>query len=121
MKTLDWQRGDLESNGIRLHVESAGSERGEPLLLVMGLGCQLIQWPESLCAGLVARGFRVVRFDNRDIGLSGNANRGLRFDLRADYLRTRVGFKPGAANYTLHDMATDVIGVPDAFMAMRTP
>jgi hypothetical protein len=83
----------LSANGIRLEVEDHGSPAGEPLLLVMGLGMQLLGWHEDLVALLVARGFRVIRFDNRDIGLSQ------RFDhlgvpnLALDSLRHVVGFR----------------------------
>jgi len=60
----------LAANGIALEVEDHGSPQGEPLVLVMGLGMQLLAWHEDFVASLVARGFRVIRFDNRDIGLS---------------------------------------------------
>ena len=58
----------LSANGISLEVEDHGSPTGEPLLLVMGLGMQLTAWPDELVDMLVARGFRVIRFDNRDVG-----------------------------------------------------
>ncbi|MCC2657477.1 MAG: alpha/beta hydrolase [Panacagrimonas sp.] len=109
-----WQRGDARANGLKLHWEALGPERGAPLLLVMGLGCQLIQWPEPLCRDLAARGFRVIRFDNRDAGLSDEAERGIRFNLRRDFLRIRLGLRPGPANYLLHDMAADTVGLMDA-------
>jgi pimeloyl-ACP methyl ester carboxylesterase len=110
----DWHQGDSQANGLKLHWEALGPEQGEPMLLVMGLGCQLIQWPESLCRDLAARGFRVIRFDNRDAGLSDEANRGVRFNLRGDFLRIRLGLRPGPANYLLHDMAQDTVGLMDA-------
>lgn len=119
MNTLTWQREDLECNGLPLHFECAGPEHGEPILLVMGLGCQLIQWPEALCADLVARGFRVIRFDNRDAGLSGEGNRGVRFNLRGDFLRSRIGLGPGPSNYLLHDMAQDVVALMDGLGLRR--
>ncbi len=103
---LVWTQGMARVNGIDLAYEQAGPERGEPLLLVMGLSWQLIHWPESLCADLVARGFRVVRFDNRDIGLSSSVDRGIRFDILRDTMRMKVGIR-SKANYTLHDMAED--------------
>lgn len=119
MTIIHWQRGDLDANGLRLHFETAGPERGEPAILVMGLGCQLIQWPESLCADLVARGFRVIRFDNRDAGLSAEANRGVRFNLRRDFVRARLSLDPGPSNYRLHDMAADTVGLMDALGIAR--
>lgn len=115
---IDWQRGEAEANGITLQYEIAGPAQGEPLLLVMGLSAQLIHWPDAFCAQLAARGFRVIRFDNRDIGLSGSGNRGIRFNLQRDMLRSKLGLKP-EANYTLHDMARDTIGLLDALGIRR--
>jgi pimeloyl-ACP methyl ester carboxylesterase len=103
----------VAANGIRLEVEEHGSAAGEPLLLVMGLGMQLLGWHEDFVALLVERGFRVIRFDNRDIGLSQ------RFDhlgvpnLALDSLRHVLGFHVKSP-YTLADMATDAIGILDA-------
>jgi pimeloyl-ACP methyl ester carboxylesterase len=103
----------LSANGIRLEVEDHGSPTGEPLLLVMGLGMQLLGWHEDFVALLVERGFRVIRFDNRDIGLSE------RFDhlgvpnLALDSLRHVLGFRVRSP-YTLADMASDAIGILDA-------
>lgn len=118
-KADGWQRGDVQVGELKLHWEALGPERGEPVLLVMGLGCQLIQWPEVLCEDLARRGFRVIRFDNRDAGLSTEVNRGIRFNLRRDYLRARLGLKPGAANYLLHDLAADTVGLMDALEIPR--
>ena len=60
----------IEANGIALEVDDRGPRDGEPLVLIMGLGMQLVGWPDGFVDQLVARGFRVIRFDNRDIGLS---------------------------------------------------
>ena len=60
----------VSANGIALEVDDRGPPDGEPLLMIMGLGMQLVAWPEGLVDLLVARGFRVIRFDNRDVGLS---------------------------------------------------
>lgn len=119
MPTPNWQRGDAQVGALKLHYEVLGPERGEPLLLVMGLGSQLIQWPESLCRDLAARGFRVIRFDNRDVGYSADADAGLRFSIRGDFLRSRVGLPSGPSNYTLHDMVDDVVGLMDALGIAR--
>jgi pimeloyl-ACP methyl ester carboxylesterase len=103
----------LSANGIAIEVEDHGPVGGEPLLLIMGLGMQLIAWHEDFVASLVRRGFRVVRFDNRDIGLSQ------RFDhlgvpnLTVDALRYTVGL-PVRSVYSLADMAADSAGVLDA-------
>ena len=60
----------VDANGIRIEYDSFGDRGAEPLLLVMGLGGQMLLWDESFCSALAARGHFVVRFDNRDIGLS---------------------------------------------------
>ena len=60
----------IVANGIGIEVDDRGLPGGEPLLLIMGLGMQLVAWPDELVQDLVSRGFRVIRFDNRDIGLS---------------------------------------------------
>tara|TARA_R110000787_G_scaffold12074_54_gene39491 strand:+ start:162 stop:1070 length:909 start_codon:yes stop_codon:yes gene_type:complete len=119
MTALNWHRTFVQANGLKLHLEAAGPDHGEPVILIMGLGCQLIQWPESLCTALIERGFRVIRFDNRDIGLSADADRGIRFNIRADYFRVRLGLKPRPANYLLHDMAADTVGLMDALEIRR--
>lgn len=115
---LSWSRGRAHVNGIDIAWEQAGPEHGEPLLLIMGLGRQLISWPQTMCAQLVARGMRVIRFDNRDIGLSGSGDRGIRFHVLKDSLRKRVGLRV-EANYTLHDMTEDTVQLMDALGLAR--
>lgn len=101
------------ANGIGLEVDDQGPPDGEPLLMIMGLGMQLIAWPEELVHDLVQRGFRVLRFDNRDAGLSqGFDDRGVP-SLPAAALRHLVNL-PVRAPYTLADMAADSLSVLDA-------
>ena len=103
----------IQANGILIEVDVQGPPDGEPLLLVMGLGMQLVAWPDELVADLVARGFRVIRFDNRDIGLSqGFDAAGVPSLLRAS-LRCTLRL-PVRAPYQLRDMANDAVGVLDA-------
>jgi pimeloyl-ACP methyl ester carboxylesterase len=116
--TLCWSAGSACVNGLQLSFEQAGPLQGEPLLLAMGLGGQLIHWPDALCERLVARGFRVIRFDNRDAGLSAEVDRGLSINLPRDWLRARFG-RSTDSNYTLHDMADDAIGLLDALDIAR--
>lgn len=98
----------MQSNGRSIWVEECGS--GEPLLLVMGLGGQLIDWPDELVEGLVAAGFRVIRFDNRDIGLSDSDDWDppSRPQLASAVLSKRRKLDVG---YRITDMAADASGV----------
>lgn len=98
----------MQSNGRSIWVEECGS--GEPLLLVMGLGGQLIDWPDELVEGLVAAGFRVIRFDNRDIGLSDSDDWDppSRPQLASAVLSKR---RKLAVGYRITDMAADASGV----------
>jgi pimeloyl-ACP methyl ester carboxylesterase len=83
------------------------------MLLIMGLGAQMILWDDDFCRQLAARGFRVIRFDNRDIGMSGKLTGGKRLG-PLELLKLRFLNIPVAAPYRLHDMALDVIGLLDA-------
>ena len=64
------------ANGIELCYEIFGDPAAEPLILIMGLGAQMIQWDDDFCRQFAARGFRVIRFDNRDIGQSSRLSGG---------------------------------------------
>jgi pimeloyl-ACP methyl ester carboxylesterase len=66
------------ANGIDICYEIFGDPAAEPLLLIMGLGAQMIHWDDDFCRQLAARGFRVIRFDNRDIGKSSHLSGGKR-------------------------------------------
>ena len=103
----------ISANGIAIEVEDHGPTSGEPLLLIMGLGMQLVAWHEGFVAGLVRRGFRVIRFDNRDIGLSQSFDHLGLPNLAADALRYTFGMNVKSA-YSLSDMAADSAGVLDA-------
>jgi pimeloyl-ACP methyl ester carboxylesterase len=96
------------ANGIELCFQEMGDPDGEPLLLVMGLATQMIAWDEGLCGMLAERGFRVVRFDNRDIGRSTK--------LEAAGLPGKLDLfvgRRGTAPYLLRDMAADTFGLMD--------
>ena len=94
------------SNGIELAYQEIGDPQGEPLILVMGLATQMIAWDEEFCAMLAERGFRVVRFDNRDIGHSTYLD-GAPVPGRVDLF---LGRNPA---YLLSDMAADTTGLMD--------
>jgi pimeloyl-ACP methyl ester carboxylesterase len=106
------------ANGINIEYESFGSE-GDPLILViMGLAAQLIFWPRSLCEGLAAKGFRVVRFDNRDIGKSTHLSGRTAPEPRVLLAEVASGKMPDVP-YTLDDMGNDAVGLMDALGADR--
>src|SRR5665811_1044477 len=95
------------ANGIELAYQEIGDPQGEPLLLIMGLATQMIAWDEGLCAILAERGFRVVRFDNRDIG------RSTKIESAGVPGRAAMLFGRGSAPYLLPDMAADTTGLMD--------
>ena len=103
----------ISANGIQLEVEDHGPVTGEPLLLIMGLGMQLVAWHTEFVASLVARGFRVIRFDNRDIGLSQRFDHLGVSNLAIDSIKYAVGLKV-TGPYTVADMADDTAGLLDA-------
>lgn len=107
----------VTEQGVTIEYEDSGPQHAPPVLLIMGLGCQLTFWPEAFCAGLHERGFRVIRYDNRDCGLSSKidplSQPGLFPALLTHLLRGAV-----AAPYTLDDMAADAVALLDA-LALR--
>jgi pimeloyl-ACP methyl ester carboxylesterase len=100
------------ANGIDLCYEIFGDADAEPMLLIMGLGAQMIHWDDDFCRQLAARGFRVIRFDNRDIGKSSKMSGGKRLT-PVELLKLKFLKIPVAAPYRLRDMAEDVIGLMD--------
>jgi pimeloyl-ACP methyl ester carboxylesterase len=101
------------ANGIDLCYEIFGDPGAEPMLLIMGLGAQMIHWDDDFCRQLAARGFRVIRFDNRDIGMSSKLSGGKRLT-PLELLKLRFLKIPVQAPYRLRDMAEDTIGLMDA-------
>jgi pimeloyl-ACP methyl ester carboxylesterase len=100
------------ANGIDICYEIFGDAKAEPMLLIMGLGAQMIHWDDEFCRQLAARGFRVIRFDNRDIGKSSKLSGGKRLTA-VELLKLRFLKIPVAAPYTLLDMAKDTISLMD--------
>jgi pimeloyl-ACP methyl ester carboxylesterase len=103
------------STGITLEYEVHGE--GDPLLLVMGLGGQLVAWPSSFIAGLVDRGFKVITFDNRDIGLSTKIDAAPPTKMQSAMFTISRRFAKSA--YLLSDMAKDAVGLLDALNIER--
>jgi pimeloyl-ACP methyl ester carboxylesterase len=98
---------------VELYYEELGDPAGTPALLIMGLGAQLPMWPDGFCARLVDRGYRVIRFDHRDTGLSAKMH-GLRAQgsVYRRVWRYLLG-RPSAVPYTLIDMTQDVVALLD--------
>jgi pimeloyl-ACP methyl ester carboxylesterase len=103
----------IEANGIQIEVDDQGPANGPVVLLVMGLGMQLIAWPQAMVQMLVRQGFRVVRFDNRDIGLSQGFDDAGVPNMALAGLRYAMHL-PVHSPYSLADMARDALGVLDA-------
>jgi len=108
----------IAANGLELEYESLGDPQAPTILLVMGLGVQMVLWPDELCRMLVERGFRVVRFDNRDIGLSTKlehlgmphvGRQAIRYFLKL----------PLQSPYLIEDMAADTEALMDALRIPR--
>ena len=100
------------ANNLRLAYDEFGDTSNPTIVLVMGLGTQMIAWPQALCEGLASEGYRVIRFDNRDIGLSQQIEPKKPVNLMKLILRARLGLSIRVP-YTLRDMAADAIGVLD--------
>lgn len=102
-----------EANGITLAYDVQGKPGGEPILLIAGLGLQLTSWPDAFCKGLTSQGFRVIRFDNRDCGLSSKMDHFGKPNLHLAFYRS-LFHMPLFSGYTLYDMAKDAVGLLDA-------
>ncbi len=100
------------TNAISLEVEEFGPRSGVPLMLIPGLGSQLVYWPQEWIDGFADNGYRVIVFDNRDVGLSEKfASAGVP-DIQA--LKAQVEIVADDVPYTIDDMADDTIGILDA-------
>jgi len=113
MKNDKASAATVKSNGIDIAYDTFGARGSVPLVLIMGLAAQMIAWDEAFCAQLADRGFWVVRFDNRDIGLSTKMQQFPVPDL-ASLIKQQLLGEPVAAPYTLRDMAADTVGLMDA-------
>ncbi len=101
------------ANGIAIEYDIHGPAAGEPVLLIMGLGAQMTRWPLPFIELLAQRGLRVIRFDNRDVGLSEKIEAGGVPDLAKVIGALMSGQKPDVP-YLLDDMAADAVGLLDA-------
>lgn len=103
----------VKANGIEVEVETFGDPSGRPLLLIIGLGAQMIHWDDNLCKDLAERGHYVIRYDNRDVGLSTKFEEAGLPDLMEIFGKLLGGEKINPP-YTLKDMADDAAGLLDA-------
>ena len=107
-----------KANGIDLAWDGFGDRANETILLISGLGTQRIRWRAAYCMALAARGYRVLRFDNRDAGGSTHFSASAPPDFAALASALAAGRRP-AVPYTLEDMAADAIGLLDALGVAR--
>ena len=103
----------LEANGIRIAYDEFGQPSDPVILLIMGMATQMTAWPLSLCNGLAQRGFRVIRYDKRDVGLSEKMASAVVPSAARMMLTAALG-RPLRVSYKLDDMAHDACGVIDA-------
>ncbi len=103
----------LQANGIRIEYDERGDKNAPAVLLIMGIGCQMLLWSDAFCDALAEKGFRVIRFDNRDVGLSEYIDSAGKPNILEAVQRAMTGQLVMAA-YTLADMALDAVGVLDA-------
>ncbi|HIJ57925.1 MAG TPA: alpha/beta hydrolase [Deltaproteobacteria bacterium] len=107
------------SNGIQIEYDTIGESSSWPLLLIMGVGCQMICWDDEYCSQLAEKGFYVIRFDNRDTGLSTKFENAGKPDLMDAFNTILKGQKIEPA-YTIEDMADDAIGLLDTLNIDQT-
>jgi pimeloyl-ACP methyl ester carboxylesterase len=103
----------VNANGIQIEYETFGNATGRPLLLIIGLGGQLIHWDADICRDLAERGYYVIRFDNRDLGLSTRFEEAGVPNLMDIFGKLTKGEKVKPP-YTIEDMADDAVGLLDA-------
>jgi pimeloyl-ACP methyl ester carboxylesterase len=101
------------ANGVQLYYEDNGSTDAPVILLVMGLGAQMIAWPDEMVEALVDKGYRVIRYDNRDVGMSQRMEGAAAPNLIWTMVKARLGL-PVSVAYSLSDMAADGIALLDA-------
>ena len=107
-----------KANNIDIEYGTIGESTGRPLILIMGLASQLVNWPEEFCLKLAEKGHYVIRFDNRDVGLSTKIEEGGMPDL-TQAIEAYIQGQSVDVPYTLSDMAADTVGLMDALQIDR--
>jgi pimeloyl-ACP methyl ester carboxylesterase len=103
----------VKANGLSFEVESFGRPVDPAILLIMGFSAQMTMWPKAFCEGLAAKGYRVIRFDNRDVGKSEKMERLGLFNPAEAFAKAASG-QTFPAPYVLNDMANDAVGILSA-------
>ncbi len=103
----------LQANGLEFEYDEFGAKNATPIVLIMGLYTQMTAWPEPFCEDLASSGYRVIRFDNRDVGLSSKLH-GQKAPGIGRYFLSRWFGLPFKVPYGLRDMAQDTVGILDA-------
>ena len=109
----------VKSNNLTIEYEDIGPKDGPVLLLIMGLAAQMTFWPDAMLKAFTDAGFRVVRFDNRDIGLTSKLHGKRAPNPIAQAAATFIGLGGSMAPYKLHDMVEDTVGLMDALKIKR--
>jgi pimeloyl-ACP methyl ester carboxylesterase len=104
---------NVTANGMQIEYETFGDPASPPLLLIMGLGAQMIHWPEEFCKQLASQGLYVIRYDNRDVGLSSKCDEAGVSDISEIFTDPELGAELNIP-YTLDDIADDAVGLLDA-------
>ena len=103
----------VKANGLQIEYETFGDSKNPAMLLIMGLACQLTHWPEELCESLAAGGYYVIRFDNRDVGLSTKVDHLGKVNLMKLSVASQFGISMRTP-YQLEDLAQDTLALMDA-------
>ena len=109
---------EIQANGLTFHYDSRGNDSDPAILMIMGLGVQMVLWPEPLLDLLAQQGFRVVRFDNRDVGLSSHLDHLGMPNIALETVRFMMHM-PVRAAYRIDDMAQDTAALIDALGLVR--
>lgn len=111
---IRWSNGMTTSTtGLNMAWESAGNPDAPVILLIGGLGCQLTMWHDQFCQPLIDAGYRLIRFDNRDIGLTDQHPTSMRVDIQKTFIKKKFGMKV-ESNYSIETMADDALGLIEA-------